>query len=319
MVGGKNTTGACELCRTTAELRESHVIPKFAIRWMKETGTGYIRRVAAANIRLQDGAKRRMLCGECEQRFSGPENYFAAEVFRPFLSGARSVVYDARLTYFVVSLLWRALQRERNEAADLPERPNLQFAEAQAEWREFLLGRTALQRFPQFHLFIADIAVANPPGVPNFNLYCARAFDATFFELEGRCYVVSKFARFFFVALLTPGQENDWIGTRIDGTGGTLSIPQEIRDGGFGGWLMARAKFAYEKFASGLSYKQSQAIEAHGNENAERIQNSDLFRVAMADHLDDLRIRASVGKIGRNDACPCGSGRKFKKCHGRGL
>ncbi|NUN53901.1 MAG: SEC-C domain-containing protein, partial [Planctomycetaceae bacterium] len=23
-------------------------------------------------------------------------------------------------------------------------------------------------------------------------------------------------------------------------------------------------------------------------------------------------------KVGRNDPCPCGSGRKYKKCHGRG-
>jgi preprotein translocase subunit SecA len=23
-----------------------------------------------------------------------------------------------------------------------------------------------------------------------------------------------------------------------------------------------------------------------------------------------------VGKVGRNDPCPCGSGRKYKKCHG---
>lgn len=26
---------------------------------------------------------------------------------------------------------------------------------------------------------------------------------------------------------------------------------------------------------------------------------------------------AKPGKIGRNDLCPCGSGKKFKKCHGR--
>ena len=24
-----------------------------------------------------------------------------------------------------------------------------------------------------------------------------------------------------------------------------------------------------------------------------------------------------VGKVGRNDPCPCGSGLKYKKCHGR--
>ncbi len=30
-------------------------------------------------------------------------------------------------------------------------------------------------------------------------------------------------------------------------------------------------------------------------------------------------IRRDVPKVGRNDACPCGSGKKYKKCHGRGL
>ena len=307
----------CRLCGRTAELRQSHIIPKFAIRWMKETGTGYIRRVASPNIRLQDGAKQRLLCNDCEQRFSGPESYFASQMFLNLLSGARSVTYDGRFAYFAVSLLWRALQRERNGSIESVTAENPQFAEAQEEWREFLLGRRQLQRFTQFHCFVADIATENPPGVPNFNLYCARAFDATFFELDGRCYVVSKFARFFFVGLLTPGMESGWLGTGIDGTAGTLTVPQEIRDARFGGWLMARAKFAYEKFEAGLSRHQAQAIGAHGNENAARIQRSDLFRVGMADHLDGLRIQTKARGIGRNDKCPCGSGEKFKRCHGR--
>jgi uncharacterized protein len=29
-------------------------------------------------------------------------------------------------------------------------------------------------------------------------------------------------------------------------------------------------------------------------------------------------IRRDAPKVGRNDPCPCGSGRKFKQCHGRG-
>ncbi|MDP2673295.1 MAG: SEC-C metal-binding domain-containing protein, partial [Dehalococcoidia bacterium] len=28
--------------------------------------------------------------------------------------------------------------------------------------------------------------------------------------------------------------------------------------------------------------------------------------------------RPSTRKVGRNDPCPCGSGRKYKKCHGSG-
>ena len=28
-----------------------------------------------------------------------------------------------------------------------------------------------------------------------------------------------------------------------------------------------------------------------------------------------VKVR-NAGKVGRNAACPCGSGKKFKKCHG---
>ena len=28
-------------------------------------------------------------------------------------------------------------------------------------------------------------------------------------------------------------------------------------------------------------------------------------------------IRSVGGKVGRNDACPCGSGKKYKQCHGQ--
>jgi len=30
-----------------------------------------------------------------------------------------------------------------------------------------------------------------------------------------------------------------------------------------------------------------------------------------------LTVSKSVPKVGRNDPCPCGSGKKYKKCHGR--
>lgn len=31
----------------------------------------------------------------------------------------------------------------------------------------------------------------------------------------------------------------------------------------------------------------------------------------------DAALEAAFSKTGRNDLCPCGSGVKFKKCHGR--
>jgi preprotein translocase subunit SecA len=31
----------------------------------------------------------------------------------------------------------------------------------------------------------------------------------------------------------------------------------------------------------------------------------------------DANNPASWGKVGRNESCPCGSGKKYKHCHGR--
>ena len=31
----------------------------------------------------------------------------------------------------------------------------------------------------------------------------------------------------------------------------------------------------------------------------------------------DLPVRRSIPKVGRNEACPCGSGKKYKNCCGR--
>jgi len=41
-----------------------------------------------------------------------------------------------------------------------------------------------------------------------------------------------------------------------------------------------------------------------------------LFFEALA--REQLDFEQLLAKAGRNDACPCGSGRKFKRCHGRG-
>jgi preprotein translocase subunit SecA len=35
-------------------------------------------------------------------------------------------------------------------------------------------------------------------------------------------------------------------------------------------------------------------------------------------HVRKIRQRGTA-KLGRNDLCPCGSGKKVKRCHGRGV
>ncbi len=43
---------------------------------------------------------------------------------------------------------------------------------------------------------------------------------------------------------------------------------------------------------------------------------AELGDMAGADHAPATSIDPGLPKVGRNDACPCGSGKKFKKCHG---
>ena len=35
-----------------------------------------------------------------------------------------------------------------------------------------------------------------------------------------------------------------------------------------------------------------------------------------ADDNGTKTVRRGIDKVGRNDPCPCGSGKKYKKCHG---
>jgi preprotein translocase subunit SecA len=38
---------------------------------------------------------------------------------------------------------------------------------------------------------------------------------------------------------------------------------------------------------------------------------------SVSEETDPATRAAEVPKVGRNDPCPCGSGRKYKQCHGK--
>jgi preprotein translocase subunit SecA len=39
--------------------------------------------------------------------------------------------------------------------------------------------------------------------------------------------------------------------------------------------------------------------------------------VTVAERPKPQPFQRAIGKVGRNDPCPCGSGKKYKHCHGR--
>jgi preprotein translocase subunit SecA len=64
----------------------------------------------------------------------------------------------------------------------------------------------------------------------------------------------------------------------------------------------------------------AQAAEAI-EERAERISNVTYTHPnedgSVSEEADVATLAAAVPKVGRNDPCPCGSGKKYKQCHGR--
>ena len=71
--------------------------------------------------------------------------------------------------------------------------------------------------------------------------------------------------------------------------------------------------------------KQTAVHEQSGNTASSMAQDSDIQR-QQQQAIDNSQvsekkepIRRTEAKIGRNDPCPCGSGKKYKKCCGRDL
>lgn len=100
----------CALCGVEANLKKSHIIPKFIGRHLKDTSIGNIRSAENPNLIVQDLEKHHMLCHDCEEIFSVSERWFANNIFYPRLrNGKSNFDYNEHLHYFISSLSWRSL------------------------------------------------------------------------------------------------------------------------------------------------------------------------------------------------------------------
>jgi len=100
----------CALCKSDTSRQESHIIPHFVFERIKNNSpTGYLRGgLVDVDLRRQDGDKAKLLCGDCEQRFSPAEREFAERIFTPYHeSGMTSFEYGPWLSYLrYCQMLW---------------------------------------------------------------------------------------------------------------------------------------------------------------------------------------------------------------------
>jgi hypothetical protein len=59
-------------------------------------------------------------------------------------------------------------------------------------------------------------------------------------------------------------------------------------------------------------------IQQQQQQVAYQLQAQDAgYQVVKREKGKGVELRRDTPKVGRNDPCPCGSGKKFKQCHGR--
>jgi preprotein translocase subunit SecA len=120
-----------------------------------------------------------------------------------------------------------------------------------------------------------------------------------------------------------PGNPEEWVNTLIShGAGVLTSGAQKLRDRYFGSFLLiersAMRKASKKKLFAGMSAVQKAKLDQWKLDNAERIARSQLFDTMLADVpiVEPKPFIPIIPRVGRNEPCPCGSGKKYKKCHG---
>lgn len=214
----------CRLCGETKELQESHILPGFVFRWMKETSaTGYLRFGQQPNLRVQDGLKVHLLCGDCERRFNRWETDFANRIFHPMTQGdAARASYGPWLLLFCASVSWRVLvyHMDTTQLHSVPD-ALLPIAErAELIWREFLLGsRPRPQEHEQHILPLAGGSVesyTHSEMPPNINRYLFRAPDMTVASNDRDAFTYAKLGPFIILGFIAMPRPKQWVGTRVN-------------------------------------------------------------------------------------------------------
>ncbi len=135
------------------------------------------------------------------------------------------------------------------------------------------------------------------------------------------------------VALRSYGSKNPLTEYKIDGFNIFDEMLDTIRDTVMSRVFKVRIQLSPEAAEQRrrMAEAQNQGINAQHNEAQYAAQRSvqSSFNGAMAHRQamnsamnqrsqgDNITVRRTMPKVGRNDPCPCGSGKKYKNCHGR--
>lgn len=85
--------------------------------------------------------------------------------------------------------------------------------------------------------------------------------------------------------------------------------------------LQAYALEGFEMFDNMLSSTNAEIsvllLKAEITQNLERKENKNIRTNESSDKIAKKQPKKKENKVGRNDPCPCGSGKKYKNCCGK--
>lgn len=291
----------CMLCQERTPIRNSHLWPKFAVKWLRENSSPYIRRADKPNLRMQDVTKFPMLCTDCENRFSVFEDIFSERIFKPYQANHRlkDFHYGWWLSHFAISLVWRLLCVE---FADLATRSPVQREIAIAafeHWRLYLIGNKNAIKPYAHHLFFFSYAEPWSSGINtipmNYHSYVLRSFDGAIPTFNEKAIAYVLLPGMAFWSPLHPHDDKLWPSGSNIRPKGTFKIAQTVRDSRFGQLLHESATIAY---ATPLSEKQQALVQRDGR-NLLSTKTDDERSKILEPSRHDLRLNTE--KINRID------------------
>lgn len=294
MTAKDSKKGKCALYGLDCDLQESHILPKFAYRYLIETGSRYMRRIVEPSKRLQDGIKIPLLSKNAETEFSKRETYFKNEIFDYVVKvDEGSFKYDERLYYFIVSILWRVVQFIKQKGfhqLSLNEKRSV--LNAEMVWREYLKGEVPPSKFNKVYLNISGKRIKDYNfDSGDIDYYMTRITDFTIIKNARGSYlaIYAKFGRFIFWSVLNGKGTHRLKKQRVDPLGGQILFPCELNESNIVGFIYNRIK-GIERIGYNLSPKQEQKTLSEFQTNVD--PDSDLIDSMLTDFEIQRRNRS---------------------------
>lgn len=280
----------CKLCGSTAALRNSHIVPKFVGRWMKSTAPiPYMKFTDDIDRRAQDLPTMRMLCDDCESRFSGWETKFANEIFHPHIKGQNILRYRSWLVKFATSLTWRAIQYQRSRNPRDPVEVTSIVSQMEEHLSRYLLGQERSLSQYSHHIYPLDI-LDDPiePGSPMLNRYLTRTVQTDIIRTRdfSEVLVYVKLPMFMFLAV-GESRQRKWLETSRIKKASTLHPKDHALDVRMLEYMLKQSNLLFEasKSASPKSRRRTyKAVQQALEKEPDKIADSKWMEALASDY-----------------------------------